>query len=817
MRRRPVCILCLLLVVFLCVTDWLGFSLIRGNPLPESVQTWIKKHPESTICGEVVRCQENEEFQSVYLKDTYLIYNSEKVSIDNVRFYLKENNKNKKLLAGSLILVSGKLEEVPEPGNPGEFDSRQYYACRHIYYVMKKGKVEKQSRNHSAYGQFLIGMKQKFAGILEKVCGNEAGAFEAIVLGDKSNLDVELKMRYQMAGIIHILAISGLHISLLGMGLYNILKKIGLGIRPAGLLALVIMLQYGLMTGGTVSTMRAVCMFLLSVGAKIAGRIYDMPTGMAASAILILVENPAYLLDGGFLMSFGSVIGIGCVWPLITEVMDREEKSQWKTEDKGVRVLLESTGKSLWKSFLASGTVLLTTLPVVLWFYGEVSVLGIFLNLLVLPTVGVVLGSGTAGALMGLFSDRGAFLNVIPGRIILKGYEFLAALAGKLPFCTWVGGKPQVWQIVGYYVILAVAVWIYRRAAQVCVDNDSFWLWKRGFDLYKKKISGKRVQILQKSGVNKCHKRYKRQNQCKEAVMKIRGIRGICVVTVCLGILLIGYKPREDFRIACLDVGQGDGIVIEIENQWNILIDGGSTNKSALGQYQLLPYLKSRGISRLDGIYISHTDEDHISGVRQLLEYIGKGLTVLRVEKLILPDWQNVQDNKNYQELIQLAEAAGTRVLYAKAGDRVRYGQISLEVLWPLLGATGTEVNEDAMVMEMTSGDFKGIFTGDIGKETEEKLLQNGWLENVDFLKVAHHGSKYSTGQEFLDIVRPELAVISCSSTNTYGHPSPDTLRRLKNSGSKVLITKDAGAVMIYRKHKHIFTKCYRQNFNQIK
>ena len=810
MRRRPVCILCLLLVVFLCVTDWLGFSLIRGNPLPETVQTWIKKHPESTICGEVVRCQENEEFQSVYLKDTYLIYNSEKVSIDNVRVYLKENNKNKKLLAGSLILVSGKLEEVPEPGNPGEFDSRQYYACRHIYYVMKKGKVEKQSRNHSAYGQFLIGMKQKFAGILEKVCGNEAGAFEAIVLGDKSNLDVELKMRYQMAGIIHILAISGLHISLLGMGLYNILKKIGLGIRPAGLLALVIMLQYGLMTGGTVSTMRAVCMFLLSVGAKIAGRIYDMPTGMAASAILILVENPAYLLDGGFLMSFGSVIGIGCVWPLITEVMDREEKSQWKTEDKGVRVLLESTGKSLWKSFLASGTVLLTTLPVVLWFYGEVSVLGIFLNLLVLPTVGVVLGSGTAGALMGLFSDRGAFLTVIPGRIILKGYEFLAALAGKLPFCTWVGGKPQVWQIVGYYVILAVAVWIYRRAAQVCVDNDSFWLWKRGFDLYKKKISGKRVQILQKSGVNKCHKRYKRQNQCKETVMKIRGIRGICVVTVCLGILLIGYKPREDFRIACLDVGQGDGIVIEIENQWNILIDGGSTNKSALGQYQLLPYLKSRGISRLDGIYISHTDEDHISGVRQLLEYIGKGLTVLRVEKLILPDWQNVQDNKNYQELIQLAEAAGTRVLYAKAGDRVRYGQISLEVLWPLLGATGTEVNEDAMVMEMTSGDFKGIFTGDIGKETEEKLLQNGWLENVDFLKVAHHGSKYSTGQEFLDIVKPELAVISCSSTNTYGHPSPDTLLRLKNSGSKVLITKDTGAVMIYRKHKYIFAKTYR-------
>ena len=795
MRRRPVCILCLLLVVFLCVTDWLGFSLIRGNPLPESVQTWIKKHPESTICGEVVRCQENEDFQSVYLKDTYLIYNSEKVSIDNVRVYLKQKKYSNsgesgkdKLLSGSLILVSGKLEEVQDPGNPGEFDSRQYYACSKIYYVMKKGKIEKQSQNHSIYGQFLIDMQQKFAEILEKACGNEAGAFEAIVLGDKSNLDAELKMRYQMAGIIHILAISGLHISLLGMGLYNILKKIGLGIWPAGLLALVIMLQYGMMTGGTVSTMRAVCMFLLSVGAKIAGRIYDMPTGMAASAILILVENPAYLLDGGFLLSFGSVIGIGCVWPLITEVMDRE-KSEWKTENKGKEEFLKSTGKSLWKSLLASGTVQLTTLPVVLWFYGEVSVLGILLNLLVLPTVGIVLGSGTAGALVGLFSGRGAFLAALPGRIILKGYEILAALAGKLPFCTWVGGKPQIWQIVGYYVVLAAGMWIYRRAAWSYVDNDSSL--KRGSDRYNRKVSGKKIQILQNLGIHKS------QNRHKDVVMKIWGIRSVCAAAVCLGVLLIGYKPREDFRIACLDVGQGDGIVIEIEKQWNILIDGGSTNKSALGQYQLIPYLKSRGISRLDGIYISHTDEDHISGVRQLFEYIGKGLTVLRVENLILPEWKNIQDNKNYQELIQLAETAGTRVLTAKAGDKIGYGQTILEVLWPPEGDDGTEVNEDAMVLEMTNGDFKGIFTGDIGKETEEKLLQNGTLEDVVFLKVAHHGSKYSTGEEFLETVKPELAVISCSATNTYGHPSPDTLQRLKETGAEIKITKDDGAVML--------------------
>ena len=450
MRGRPVCILCLLLVVFLCVTDWLGFSMTSGNPLPEPVQTWIKKHPESTICGEVVRCQENENYQSIYLRNTYLIYNSEKVSIDEVKVYMK----NKKLpgdvpKAGSMILVSGKLEEIEGPRNPGEFNSKNYNACRHIYYALKKAIIKKQSRTHSAYGQFLISLRERFTEILETVCDSEAGAFEAIVLGDKTNLDPELKMRYQMGGIIHILAISGLHISLLGLGLYNFLKWIGLGIWPAGMLALVIMVQYGMMTGGGVSTMRAVTMFLLSVGAKIVGRIYDLPTAMAVAAILILVESPAYMLDGGFLLSFGAVTGVGCIWPLIWEGMERAEKRK-------------STGGKFRQSFLASVVVQLTTLPIVLWFYGEVSVIGIFLNLLVLPTVGVVLGSGTVAALMGLFSLRASWLAAIPGRVVLGAYEWICIAAGRLPFCTWVGGKPQIWQIAGYYLLMGGSIWIYR-------------------------------------------------------------------------------------------------------------------------------------------------------------------------------------------------------------------------------------------------------------------------------------------------------------------------------------------------------------------
>ena len=134
-------------------------------------------------------------------------------------------------------------------------------------------------------------------------------------------------MRYQMAGMIHILAISGLHISILGMGLFSLLKKIGLGNGTAGLLSLMVMLQYGIFTGGSVSSMRAVCMFVLSVGAKILGRTYDILTALAVSAILLLLDSPAYLYSSSFLLSFGAVVGVAFVSPCIIKIMDIRGKA----------------------------------------------------------------------------------------------------------------------------------------------------------------------------------------------------------------------------------------------------------------------------------------------------------------------------------------------------------------------------------------------------------------------------------------------------------------------------------------------------------
>lgn len=727
MAKRPVCVLCLLLMLFLCMTDRLGFSLIRGNPLPDSAQEWIRKHPDSTICGEVVRCENTENSLSVYLKDTYLIYHSEKNSIEQVKVFL--NNKEE-LPVGSVILVSGKLEEIGSPRNPGEFDSKHYYACRHIYYYLKNAVVKKKSQTYSVYGQFLVNMRERFERILEYTCGNQAAAFDAIVLGDKSALEPEEKLRYQMGGIIHILAISGLHISLLGVGFYNLLKKTGLGIWPSGFISLAIMLQYGMMTGGSVSTMRAVCMFLLSVGAKILGRIYDMFTGLSLSAILILMESPAYLLDPGFLLSFGAVFGIGTVLPALEKII--------KTENKTLKTLI------------ASVSVQLCTLPVVLWFYGEISIAGIFLNLIVLPTAGIVLISGTSTALLGLFCLPAAKIAALPGRATLMMYEILCKAAGKLPFCTWIAGRPTLLQAGIYYLLLILIL-------------------AGGF------------RLVEKTGY-----------------MKV--CVSFCMTVLAGTVFLLGCHPEKGLKITCLDVGQGDGIVADVQGKWHFLVDGGSTSKSKTGQYVILPFLKNQGIARLDGIFISHTDEDHINGISQFLELMGKGLTSVKADVLVMPEWTTKPEN--YRKLEELAEQAGVKTMYVKAGDRVRFGETTLNVLWPPKGATGDSINEDAMVFVLEYKNFQGLFTGDIGEETEEKLL--GELKDIDFLKVAHHGSRYSTCDKFLDVVKPELGVISCSYTNKYGHPSPETIERLNHAGCRIAYTMKTGAVTIITDGKKI-------------
>lgn len=711
MKRRPVCLVCLFLMLCLYVTDLVGISMINGNPLPVSVQKYISEHPKLTVSGEVQECQAEEYSLSVYLKQVCLTVGSEQIPIENIKVYL---NKEEQIRIGMFLRVCGKLEEIPGPRNPGEFDSKQYYACRKIYYQMKEGEVCDKSIGYSYFGQFLQEIRQKAETILDEAAGSYAGIFQAMILGERGNLDAETKMQYQMAGIMHILAISGLHISFVGMGFFRLLKKAGAGNGVAGAVSAFLIYAYGIVTGGSVSAMRAVGMFLVLVGAGIAGRSYDLLSAMALSAIVLLLDAPAYLYNVSFLLSFGAVIGIGALTPEICSLLNLKKRTA--------------------KSLAGSVIVWLITLPIALHAYGEVSLAGVILNLLVLPTSGIVLASGIFALPVGIFVIEIAKRVVFPGKCVLFLYEKLCEVVGWIPHSTWIAGSPQLWQCVVYYVMLGVAF----------------------------------------AGVK-------------------WGKKAASVALVIFAVVFLGYHSRNGLAITCLDIGQGDCCVLKMPEGENFLIDGGSSNKKNTAVYQILPYLKNQGIAILDGIFVSHTDQDHISGIEELLELCAQKLTTVRVKNLILPDWDTT--GGEYEKLKMLAEQTGIRVQTVREGNLLKTKEAQIEILAPENGADGSDTNEDGMVMKVHFGKFRGLFTGDIGAETEKKLLDS--MEDVDFLKVAHHGSKYSTCQGFLDVVSPEIAVISCSAKNTYGHPSADTIKKLEDCGAQVEYTMKNGAITV--------------------
>lgn len=311
MGRRPLCLAALLLVL----TLWI---------LPKDVwleQPDIPSGENLSITGTVTKRDQKEDKQVYYLKNCLCKQTNSKFSV------LAYIPKGDLYPIGCELSLYGTIYQLSKADNPGQFDGESYYQSQGILYTFQTETVlfyEGGGFLKEKLTSFREYLSEKITEIYNE---RDGGILKAVLLGDKSTLRDEDELLYQKNGISHLLAISGLHISMIGIGLYKILRKCNLTFLEAGLPSGALLFLYGMMTGFGISTIRAVCMFLVMIFGEIFGRAYDMASAMALAAIIILVRNPLQARQAGFLLSFGAVLGVCFVYPVLQSMF--QKKKRW--------------------------------------------------------------------------------------------------------------------------------------------------------------------------------------------------------------------------------------------------------------------------------------------------------------------------------------------------------------------------------------------------------------------------------------------------------------------------------------------------------
>ena len=453
--------------MFYCIIE-LVFCLLSiygaEHTAPSSFDSVISEtnKTQSTVIGTVESVKQTEFGVNYQLSNcTIQIQDG---SCENTKVLVSSNDTKKLYHIGDTICVKGGLRSFPSPRNDGEFNQKLYYRSIGIWYRIAAEDIEiiKESSGMTSYRNQI---KASLDRHLQNIAAEEDyGMMEAILLGDKSNLSQDIYQLFQKNGIAHIIAISGLHVSFLGMAIYKLFRKCGFGFLTSFTISFLFLATYAALTGNGVSARRAVFMCVLQMGASILGRTYDTLSALALSAMIFLTENKYICFHSGFLMSFLAILGILFVVPslnaMILPVIDRkiekiEQKNQW------IFCYISSFLRFIIKSFIGSLGINLFMLPLILYYYFETPLYSVILNIVVIPFMSLLLFCGVAAlAISYICMPAGAFLM---GTVhyILKGYVALCEMTEKLPFSQIQTQRPEIEQILLFYICIFQAFFLY--------------------------------------------------------------------------------------------------------------------------------------------------------------------------------------------------------------------------------------------------------------------------------------------------------------------------------------------------------------------
>lgn len=673
-----------------------------------------------------------------------------------------------------VLSVTGPVREFSSPRCEGQFNEKQYYKNRKMIGQMYAKEIVciRAPSGIRAWKEALYGLRARLCQVFE-IClpVREAGIMSAMATGEKAFLDPDVRALFQRAGISHILAISGMHISMIGMAFYSLLRKckssfIGCSAVTAGVLLL-----YGIMIGMGVSASRAIGMFLIYLLAQCLGRGYDTSSALAVLAVSLLLENPFLLHDVSFQFSFLAVFAVVTA----EHVLPKKEK-----------------GKRSYRKLHAVCMALLLqlfTLPLVAYYYYEVPLYALFLNLLLLPYLGIVLGFGLLGGVAGTFLLPCARILILPCRVVLSAYVGVCEVVEKLPLSSVICGRPSTGKLWLYYGLLCVLLLIVECSK-------------------KQKHIGRKM-IRYEAVENVCA--VEKGSEEGAAICGTIRIYGCLAVSTVMLLALLIHVPKGGFEIDYLDVGQGDGSMLRTEEGMVCFVDGGSTDVSGVGTYRILPFLKSKGIRKVDYWILSHLDDDHVNGFYEVLE------SGYRVDAVVISAQMPEDEAMTRlfgtlaQYEVPVIEVCGgdsirlktkVRIDSAKNGfgdgaDAQKYSDAMLYFLSPDVATPVYDCNGASLVCLYEDAHVRALWTGDIGKSQEEWLMKRKKLHEIDIYKAAHHGSKYSNSEAYLKVLSPKLSIISCGKNNRYGHPDEEAVEHMQAVDSRIFYTMQSGQIKV--------------------
>ena len=761
--RRKLGVISLLYIFIVVFSVYGPFDLIGAYTKAGAVEANLDNGARVKATGNIIRKEIKNDSTIYYVNDATLI--CENGTLTHTSFLFKLDSD--KIPNKSKLNIEGNISLFQSATNEGGFDEKAYYNSLGYYFKLDDVRLKSVDVGIIAGFDILFRLNQNIQDVYNKcLSGEEAGFVGSVCIGNKSTLDLRLRDLFQMVGIAHILAVSGLHVSVVCMALYRLLRKGGLGFVISGFFAGCVAILYGMLTGGSISSVRAIGMFLIYLIADIIGEAYDSKTALAVMADFLLIENPLYINNSSFIFSFSAILSILYIVMPVSQMYRKiwDGRKRLRIYDDGFNYnkppLHFRFIEWIMTSFVFSLTITVAMLPVVTFFYYETPVYSALLNTLLLPLMPLILGFGLLGGFVGLLALPVAKVILMPAHIIIYFYELLASLFSKLPFSRAIVGKHSFILLVIYYVVLVL---IANLASIV--------------DYYRFKIKNVMPQTNPR--------RLLKERKSKLVVTLV-------LLIVAAGIWLI--PERQGFEVDIIDVGQGDGIYISSGDGVRFFIDGGSTSSDAVGKYTLLPFLKYKGAGHIDYWFLSHMDLDHVSGVLELLD-MG-----YRIDNIVLS--AEIPDGDTLTELLTLAKANDTKVLYMKQGDVCGTKHLSFSCIYPFEGMISDDINALSLSLVMKYDencdgvvDYSGFFGGDIGAEQEQAIAASGLVGHVDLLKVSHHGSKFSSDPEFLSVLSPDVAIISCAKVNGYGHPSAEAIERISAAAGQIYYTMNSGRV----------------------